>query len=159
MLTLAIGDIVGKPGRRAVITHLPDLRRQYDLDLVIANGENAVGGIGLTPDTALELIDAGVCTQEDVEKTQAWVDQLILKAYKKAIDLDVSPHADLKKTACLLDQVMFSDLRLEKMEEGTAEVRIPMEENPRMKQLAKRRPSRGSPRRRQSSLDRRRNGR
>ena len=60
MLILAIGDIVGKPGRRAVSALLPDLRRQYGLELVVANGENAAGGIGLTPETAKELLEAGV---------------------------------------------------------------------------------------------------
>lgn len=59
MLILAIGDIVGKPGRKAVSQLLPGIRQQYDLNLVIANGENAAGGIGLTPDTAQELLDAG----------------------------------------------------------------------------------------------------
>ncbi len=39
---------------------LPDLRQQYRLDLVVANAENAAGGIGLTPATASELLDAGV---------------------------------------------------------------------------------------------------
>jgi metallophosphoesterase (TIGR00282 family) len=60
MLILAIGDIVGKPGRRAVSALLPGLRQQYGVNLVIANGENAAGGIGLTPETAKELIEAGV---------------------------------------------------------------------------------------------------
>ena len=60
MLILAIGDIVGKPGRKALSQLLPGLRQQYGLELVIANGENAAGGIGLTPDTAQELLDAGV---------------------------------------------------------------------------------------------------
>ncbi|MGD9115995.1 MAG: TIGR00282 family metallophosphoesterase [Dehalococcoidia bacterium] len=60
MLILAIGDIIGKPGRKTINQLLPGLRRQYGLDLVIANGENVAGGIGLTPDTARELIDAGV---------------------------------------------------------------------------------------------------
>jgi hypothetical protein len=59
MLILAIGDIIGKPGRKAISQLLPDLRQQYGLDLVIANGENAAGGIGLTPETAKELMDAG----------------------------------------------------------------------------------------------------
>ncbi len=59
MLILAIGDIVGKPGRKAVSQLLPGLRQQYGLELVIANGENAAGGIGLTPATASELLDAG----------------------------------------------------------------------------------------------------
>ena len=60
MLILAIGDIIGRPGRRAVQQLLPSLRQQYGLELVIANGENAAGGFGLTPDTAKELLDAGV---------------------------------------------------------------------------------------------------
>jgi len=60
MLALAIGDIVGKPGRQAVTKLLPGLRREYGLDLVIANGENAAGGFGITPETARELLDAGV---------------------------------------------------------------------------------------------------
>jgi len=60
VLVLVVGDIIGKPGRRAVNKLLPDLRQQYGLDLVIANAENVAGGIGLTPNTATELLDAGV---------------------------------------------------------------------------------------------------
>jgi len=55
-----IGDVIGRPGREAVNRILPGLRRDLDLDLVIANGENAAGGFGLTVDTASELLDAGV---------------------------------------------------------------------------------------------------
>ena len=60
MLVLAVGDIVGKPGRKAVTEVLPDLRREYGLDLVIANAENIAGGLGVTPTTASELLNAGV---------------------------------------------------------------------------------------------------
>ena len=60
MRILAIGDIVGKPGRRVVGRLLPDLRYEYKLDLVIGNGENAAGGLGITPNTARELFDSGV---------------------------------------------------------------------------------------------------
>jgi len=60
VLVLVVGDIIGKPGRRAVNRLLPDLRQQHGLDLVIANAENVAGGLGLTPDTAGELLDAGV---------------------------------------------------------------------------------------------------
>jgi len=59
MLVLVIGDIVGKPGRRAIGKLLPGLREEYGFDLVIANAENAAGGLGLTPATAKELLDAG----------------------------------------------------------------------------------------------------
>ena len=60
MLILAIGDLVGRPGRRVVNQLLPALRQQYKLDLVIANAENVAGGVGLTPDTARELLSDGV---------------------------------------------------------------------------------------------------
>ena len=55
-----IGDIIGRPGRQAVEELVPDLRKQYGLNLVIANAENAAGGFGLTSNTAKELMDAGV---------------------------------------------------------------------------------------------------
>jgi metallophosphoesterase (TIGR00282 family) len=57
---LAIGDVIGRPGRQAVEKHLPDLREQLGIDLVIANAENIAGGIGVTPTTAEELLDTGV---------------------------------------------------------------------------------------------------
>ena len=60
MLILAVGDIIGKPGRQAMRELLPGLRQQYGLDLVIANGENAAGGLGLTSTTAKEMLNAGV---------------------------------------------------------------------------------------------------
>ena len=59
MLALVIGDVIGKPGRRALNKLLPDLRKQYGLNMVIVNAENAAGGIGLTPATAAELLNAG----------------------------------------------------------------------------------------------------
>lgn len=60
MKILLIGDVVGKPGRTAVATLVPELRRQHGIDMVIANGENAAGGLGLTPITAQELLRSGV---------------------------------------------------------------------------------------------------
>jgi len=60
MFVLVIGDIIGQPGRKAVHEVLPQMRRQYPLDMVIANAENAAGGFGLTPAIAQELIEAGV---------------------------------------------------------------------------------------------------
>jgi metallophosphoesterase (TIGR00282 family) len=57
---LFIGDIVGEPGRRAVKTLVPILKARHRLDLVIANGENAAGGSGITTAIAGELYDAGV---------------------------------------------------------------------------------------------------
>ncbi|HVY70745.1 MAG TPA: TIGR00282 family metallophosphoesterase [Verrucomicrobiae bacterium] len=60
MKLLFIGDIVGEPGRRAVKQLLPKLRKQHNVDVVIANGENSAGGSGITPDTAAEIFGAGV---------------------------------------------------------------------------------------------------
>jgi len=57
---LFIGDIVGEPGRRAVKLLLPGLREKFQLDFVVANGENSAGGSGITPRTAAEIFDAGV---------------------------------------------------------------------------------------------------
>ena len=55
-----IGDIIGKPGRQAVASVLPELRRDAPLDVVIANGENVAAGAGLTPSLAEELLTGGV---------------------------------------------------------------------------------------------------
>ncbi|OGN96497.1 MAG: metallophosphoesterase [Chloroflexi bacterium RBG_13_51_36] len=60
MRILAIGDIIGKPGRQAVKEILPGLCDEYNIDLVVGNGENAAGGLGLTPNTAEELFDSGI---------------------------------------------------------------------------------------------------
>ena len=60
MKILTIGDIIGKPGRKAVEEILPGLYSEYNIDLVIGNGENAAGGLGLTPNTAEELFNSGI---------------------------------------------------------------------------------------------------
>ena len=55
-----IGDVIGQPGRRAVGRIIPHLRQELGLDVVIANGENAAGGFGITLETAEELLNSGV---------------------------------------------------------------------------------------------------
>jgi 2',3'-cyclic-nucleotide 2'-phosphodiesterase len=57
---LFIGDIIGKPGREALSRELHRIVDRYRVDLVIANGENAAGGFGLTAETAQELFKCGV---------------------------------------------------------------------------------------------------
>lgn len=57
---LFIGDVMGRSGRSAVRDLLPELREQYKPKLVIANGENLAGGLGLTQGTAEELFSYGV---------------------------------------------------------------------------------------------------
>ncbi|MFH2063184.1 MAG: TIGR00282 family metallophosphoesterase, partial [bacterium] len=60
MRILVFGDIVGGIGREAVIGTLPGLRAETNPDLVIANCENLAGGLGVTPRTLDQMIDAGV---------------------------------------------------------------------------------------------------
>lgn len=60
MRVLFIGDIVGKPGREIVRRRLRDLREEKKIDAVIANGENAAGGSGITPSIADDLFEFGV---------------------------------------------------------------------------------------------------
>jgi len=57
---LFIGDIVGRPGRSVVRACLQELVQRHQIDFTIANAENAAGGLGLTPETAEELLEAGV---------------------------------------------------------------------------------------------------
>ena len=60
MKVLFVGDIVGGSGRRTLLSLLPALREQHRPDFVVVNGENAAGGLGITPRIADELLDAGV---------------------------------------------------------------------------------------------------
>jgi metallophosphoesterase (TIGR00282 family) len=60
MNILVIGDVIGRPGRHAVQKLLPGLREKHKIELVVANAENIAGGLGVTPPTATELIEAGV---------------------------------------------------------------------------------------------------
>jgi len=57
---LIIGDIVGKPGRRILLQSLPQLLVKHEIDLCIANVENAAGGYGITPQIAQQLLDAEI---------------------------------------------------------------------------------------------------
>src|SRR5918998_1624001 len=57
---LFVGDVVAGAGRKVVRALVPALREELGADFVIANGENAAGGVGITPQTAEELFAAGV---------------------------------------------------------------------------------------------------
>ncbi len=59
MRFLFLGDVVGRAGRRAVLSELPKLRERWKLDFVVVNGENAAGGFGITEAIYQDLIDAG----------------------------------------------------------------------------------------------------
>ena len=57
---LFLGDIIGEPGRRAVIEMLPALKSAWGVDFVVANGENVAAGRGITPKLAIDLLRCGV---------------------------------------------------------------------------------------------------
>ena len=56
---LFLGDVVGRPGRQAVIGHLAEWREREGIDFVVVNGENAAGGKGISPKIAIDLLRAG----------------------------------------------------------------------------------------------------
>jgi len=88
---------------------------------------------------AENLVNAKLVSGEDLAATQAEIDGRILNAYRRAIDLDLSPRADLYSVGSLLEETMFSNGREETLEPGReAETLLPKEENPRVKQLAQR---------------------
>jgi len=60
MNILVIGDIVGKPGRKAITELVPVIKDEFNIDVVIANGENTAGGSGVTEKTLSPLYSAGV---------------------------------------------------------------------------------------------------
>ena len=59
MRVLIIGDVVGRPGREGLALAMPELRERHAPDLVVVNGENAAGGVGITEKTAAKIFDAG----------------------------------------------------------------------------------------------------
>lgn len=74
---LFLGDIVGEPGRKAVIAELSGIRKERSLDFVIVNGENSAGGRGITPKIAIDLLRAGaavITTGDHVWDQQEIVD-------------------------------------------------------------------------------------
>lgn len=60
MQIVFIGDIVGRPGRTAVKHIIPEIKKKYQVDLIIANGENASHGKGITKNSLKELHEAGI---------------------------------------------------------------------------------------------------
>lgn len=57
---LFLGDIIGEPGRKAVIDTVPRLKEEWGVDFIVANGENAAAGRGITPKLTIDLLRAGI---------------------------------------------------------------------------------------------------
>jgi 2-oxoisovalerate dehydrogenase E1 component len=84
------------------------------------------------------LINAGVCKPADIEAMQKQIDGLIMKAYKNAIDMKISPRSTYKDTGNMIEKLMLSNEKVEKFGNGEKpDVLIPtIAENPRTKSLA-----------------------
>lgn len=89
MRILFIGDIFGRPGRTIVRENLAALVKEHAVDLCIANGENAAGGFGLTPQIAEEFFDLGI----DVITTgnHVWDKRELVEYFNAAVDEPYSP--------------------------------------------------------------------
>jgi len=83
-----------------------------------------------------KLMEAGVATQADLDAIQTYVKDVIFEMYKLAIDEEVSPRMDLVKDNELLGDMMFSNGSVDSLGDAKPEVNHPLEENPRVKQIA-----------------------
>ncbi len=83
-----------------------------------------------------KLIEAGVATQAELDKIQQEMKSIIFEMYKLAIDEKESPRMDLAKDSEQLGEMMFSNGSVDSMSDAKPDVNHPMEENPRVKQLA-----------------------
>ena len=83
------------------------------------------------------LVDAGVADDSVFETILGSTGELITKVMKMAINDEISPRMDLVGNSDAIEKLMFSNERIEKMEEGEAEVNMPYEENPRAIQIAR----------------------
>ncbi len=85
------------------------------------------------------LVENGVCEQSEIDAQVAWAEDVILRALKKAADLEISPRAELMMPGTLLEKTMYSGEVVESFDpDRKPEVLMPKEENPRVKMLAKR---------------------
>ncbi|MFY9560561.1 MAG: TIGR00282 family metallophosphoesterase [Terriglobales bacterium] len=92
MNILFIGDIFGRPGRTIVKERLPELVKQHSVDLVIANGENAAAGFGITPPLAEELFELGI--EVMTTGNHVWDKREIIEYFQMA---DGNPHSPARR--------------------------------------------------------------
>jgi 2-oxoisovalerate dehydrogenase E1 component len=84
-----------------------------------------------------QLVNGGVATQIELEEIKEEVDALILEMFKLSIDDEVSPRMDLEKQPEIIGDMMFSNESVDRMEDRDPDVLMPLEENPRVKQIAR----------------------
>jgi 2',3'-cyclic-nucleotide 2'-phosphodiesterase len=103
MNILFIGDIFGRPGRRVVAKALPALKEEFSIDITVANGENAAGGLGATPENLDELLAAGV--QAFTFGNHTWNKRVLVDAIDKYATVvrpaNYKPHAPGRGSALI----------------------------------------------------------
>jgi 2',3'-cyclic-nucleotide 2'-phosphodiesterase len=97
MRILFIGDIFGRPGRTIVRERLPELVKQHNVDLIIANGENAAAGFGITAALAEELFEMGI--EVLTSGNHIWDKREILEFFESANGNPYSPARRLLRPA------------------------------------------------------------
>jgi 2',3'-cyclic-nucleotide 2'-phosphodiesterase len=97
MRILFIGDIFGRPGRTIVRERLPELVKQHSVDLIIANGENAAAGFGITAALAEELFEMGI--EVLTSGNHIWDKREILEFFESANGNPYSPARRLLRPA------------------------------------------------------------
>jgi 2-oxoisovalerate dehydrogenase E1 component len=84
-----------------------------------------------------QLVDAGIATDEDIAKIDEAVIKTVERAVALAIDPEISPRMDLEKNPDTIERMMFSNKKIERMDDAECDVLISKEENPRVKQIAR----------------------
>ena len=84
-----------------------------------------------------DLINAGVAHEEEFKDIWSRTRELVTKTLRLSIDDNISPHMDLTSNPNIIADLMFSNQRVEKMEDREPDVLIPKEDNPRLKQIKK----------------------
>lgn len=84
-----------------------------------------------------QLLEAGIASEADMDQIKQEIDGLILDMFKLSINDEVSPRMNLQKHPELIGEMMFSNESKERMEDREPEVLLPLEENPRVKQITK----------------------
>ena len=92
MQILFIGDIFGRPGRTIVQERLPGLVKTHGIDLIIANGENAAAGFGITPPLVEELFELGI--EVITTGNHVWDKREIIDYFRSA---DGNPHSPSRR--------------------------------------------------------------
>jgi 2-oxoisovalerate dehydrogenase E1 component len=86
---------------------------------------------------AANLVKEGVCSQKEIEATEDDIKALLHEILQLSIDETISPRMDMEANPDQIGKMIFSNQSIDKMEDRTPEVLMPLEENPRVKQIAR----------------------